>query len=223
VKQVVGDGFLENCDTAFGHGGGEVGIPRRGFPNTGERHGVGSGSGGGEIVGRVQAPWTGLVAAHDLGGDGDSGPVEVAVVVQRRAVCQRAAGQAMERGGRAAFGTYEGWAVGSEFLRGASQDGGVLAHVDLGGRRADRVRRELVERDLERRAVAGGAGQPFTQTGAVGGQVEYQDPAGQVVDDDVELIPQDSDLLRSLRPRRVGAQCEGAQRAGGPGAAPASI
>ena len=67
----------------------------------------------------------------------------------------------MERRGRLAFRAEERRARGTEFRAGPPEHGGILAREDPGRSKPDRVGVELLQRHLERGAVAGRAGQPF--------------------------------------------------------------
>ena len=117
----------------------------------------------------------------------------------------------MERGGRLALGADERPGIGAELSGRAPQDGRVLAGVDELARNGDRHRDQLVQGDVEGDAVCLRRGEPLPQAIARRGQVEHEDAAGQVVDDDPVAVPQVAAFLGRPRATRAEAERERAE------------
>ena len=98
--------------------------------------------------------------------------------------------QPVERGGGLAFGADEWRAAGPQLLASAPEDGRVLAHENAAMAKPDRVGGQLVQRHLERGAVACRIGQPFTQALPLRRDVQDEHSARKIINDDVGKIPQ---------------------------------
>jgi hypothetical protein len=70
-----------------------------------------------------------------------------------------------------------------------TEHGGILADVHDCAGDHQREGHELVQGDIEGNAVARRARQPFGQAGALGREVQDQDPASEIVDDDATGLP----------------------------------
>src|ERR1022692_237400 len=218
-EELVSDSLFVDGSSGLAHRLAQLGVPggRQGI--SGERDVGGISLGPGPVVGGVHQPGLGAVTVDDVRRDGDAGPVEVAVIPELAACLCGQPGQPVERRGGAALRADDRRAGRAEFLAGAPKDGGILADEYPGKTEPDRVGGELVQRHLERGAVAGRAGQPLGQARSLRGDVEDKHPAGQVIDYDAGKVPQLSALRGGSWPADAGSQGQGAQHQCGQGRA----
>jgi hypothetical protein len=217
--ELVADGLLVDGAAQRRHRGGQGRVPRGRLRGAVQVHLVGALLDGGLIVGGAEAPGLGAVPGDDGARDADARPVEVAVVAERAVPAGDRLGQPVKGGRRLALGADDRRGAGAQVGGCPAQHRRVLADVHAGRRDGDRQGDQLVEGDVEGRPVRLRRGKPLPEAVARGLQVQHQNAAGQVVNDDPAAVPQVAPLLRRLRPVGADAAGERAQHQGRQGGA----
>src|SRR5689334_16547994 len=211
LDQVVRDALLEQDAPGRGHYRAQFRIPRRRLGRPRQQDMLRILPYPGQVIAGAEPPGPGAVAAHDRARDREPGPVEVTVIAQFAAAGGDRVRDLVERHGRAAFRAQYRRRIRAQLGGGVAEHGRVLADVDDRAADRQRERHELVQGDVEGDAVPGRSGQPLGQAGALGREVQHQDPAGQVVDDDTACLPQFPALPGRPWPAHSGLAGQGPQ------------